>query len=71
MAKGSHPPTFAQYGVERCCYGCRRPLRATEALWFCGHPKPGVFGRCCWKKAARWPGDDHVVTPRREDADDE
>jgi len=54
LAKGSHPPTFAQYGVERRCYGCGRKLKATEPLWFEGGPKPAVYGWRCNESTPAW-----------------
>jgi len=49
MAEPSRKPTFKQYDLKPFCAGCGRKLKATEPLWFRGHPKPNrVYGRCCW-----------------------
>lgn len=54
MAKGSHPPTFAQHGGSRDCAGCGRRLTYAEPLWFVDYPPPrAVYGMCCAALAAR------------------
>lgn len=53
MADPSRPPTFAQYGVDRRCYGCGRKLTSKDVRWFTGIPKHAVYGQCCFHRAAK------------------
>lgn len=54
-AAPSRPPNCKQYGVRPICSGCGRKLVIKDemALWFVGHPTRGVYGQCCWAKAAK------------------
>ncbi len=54
MAEGSEQVSFKKYGVQAVCSGCGRKLvkKNESCMWFVGHPRPAVYGYCCWTKGA-------------------